>query len=269
MRGFMKFSEPFKAIFCRHECLVEATMGGHFAFVFKEIYYRKFEFDSCKDSRKKKSLIKELFSDDMGCCAGEITMWMELHDLNKGTVGYVPHKIWDFKKNDWFFHQKKSKAKDYHSHPLHASVDNNYRDITLLLLQNGADPHTKDHENDTAFMIAERRKHYAILKILNLFERYKSLITQIKYSEDGHPFTCKLFKACPALASIYIKNSQGFSPLHAAVMVDDGRLAAIILAYEPRLFHETDNCGNTPMELAIAGGYVHALIGILFYAYQG
>ncbi len=160
--------------------------------------------------------------------------------------------------------------KEEYSLALHAAVDRNQKVVVVLLLQNGADPCKEDHEGDTALSIAQRKNDFysGIKKILELFIRYRGHITQINTEKNSHEFICKILKACPALASHYLKDTYGNTLLHYAVKANDIVLITTLLERDPLLALEENEYGFTPLECSFLDGKHEALKALLAYAYR-
>ncbi len=246
-------------------CLIRAIAGGFFNFVFNEFRWRG------EERVRLRKCWREWFNEswDAKCCEPD---WQfrcarVLCNANTAAAEPISSAYWDTTEDDWFLPEF-SGGKEKYSLSLHAAVDCNRRDIVMLLLQNGADPCKEDHEKDTALSIARRRNYTDIEKILTLFMKYKTLITQINTGKKSYVCTCKLLKACPALASHCLKDTEGNTSLHHAVKADDSELITTLLERDPLLVLEANKYGFSPLECSFLNGNHEALKAILAFAYR-
>ena len=81
-----------------------------------------------------------------------------------------------------------------HSLPLNAAVDWDQGNNALLLLLNGADPRHLDHTEESALMIAQRRKLEGMSRLIEFFSLWKGILRtlrtcpQLKKSRDNRWF---------------------------------------------------------------------------------
>jgi len=131
------------------------------------------------------------------------------------------------------------KYKDGKVTALMHAVDNGYTGLVALYLKNGANPNTLDANNETALFRAVK------LGFLN--------ITMLLLLENK--------------ANLFLKNNQGQTLLHLAVMQADERIVEEILRYEKNiqeekkqemtLWKERDAAGETPLTLIVKNASWH------------
>ena len=152
---------------------------------------------------------------------------------------------------------------DIKNTPLHTAAWKGHAEIAELLINSGADIKARNKKGSTPSHIAVTYGRLNILKLLIL--RDKSLLNIIDFTgnnllnivaQKGHEHHVEILKFLLAQkADISIRNKDGNSAYHYAVVCRHLKILKILLHHDKCHINETNNKGQSLLHLAASKGY--------------